>query len=580
MRASSLVIVLIVAKALAVADRDLPLSVWTLPAFVWHDVAVGVIFYLVDRGLGRPRILWVAYAGIAGLAAINVPITVAFSTPMTMTMVRAAGGPIADSIAYYATAPNLARMAVVCLVAALTPPALARLPRRVRRTGLVVASVLLAAGPWAGAQITTQGLHRNAVTAIAATIRPRVSGLAHEADWRAGPSEAVEESGLDLTDLRGRAAGRSVLLVALESTGARYLAAYGAPEDSTPTLTRLAREGLVFENAYVAYPESIKGLFAVLCSREPAFDVTAETHAAAPCAPLPRSLARFGYRTALFHSGRFAYLGMDAVVSQQHFEVTQDASAIGGNVESSFGVDEVATVTRMLTWIDSLGPDERFFITYLPVAGHHPYAAFTPGPFDGTSEFDAYRNALHEGDRALGALLDGLRARGRDDTIVVAFGDHGEAFGQHDGNFGHTFFLYDENVHVPLIVADLSERDGGRVVPAARVWQIASVIDIAPTVLELLGLPVEAQHEGLSLLEPGPRMALFFTDYALGWLGLRDGCWKYHFELDSRRSMLFDVCADAGETHDVARDHAPRVDAYRARLEAWAAARRAAIAGR
>jgi arylsulfatase A-like enzyme len=371
-----------------------------------------------------------------------------------------------------------------------------------------------------------------------------------------------------------------VLLVALESTAARYLAAYGAAEDPTPNLTQLAQRSLVFENAYVAYPESIKGLFAVLCSRDPAFDVTTDRHAAAPCAPLPRSLSRAGYRTALFHSGRFAYLGMDAIVGSQGFDLTEDAGTIGGNAESSFGVDEAAAVTRMLEWVDDLGAGEPFFITYLPVAGHHPYASFTPGPFDGTTELDAYRNALHEGDRALGALLDGLRARGRDDTIVVAFGDHGEAFGQHAGNFGHTFFLYEENVRVPLVVADLSEDAGAGIVPAARAGQIASSIDIAPTVLELLGLPVEQWHEGVSLLDPVPRMALFFTDYALGWLGLRDGCWKYHVELDSRRSMLFDVCADAGETRDVVADHAPRGEAYRTRLEAWAAARRAAIARR
>jgi len=62
--------------------------------------------------------------------------------------------------------------------------------------------------------------------------------------------------------------------------------------------------------------------------------------------------------------------------------------------------------------------------------------------------------------------------------------------------------------------------------------------------------------------------------------GLRDGCWKYLFELDARGSMLFDVCADPGETRDISSDHAARTDAYRARLEAWASARRAAIAER
>ncbi len=95
------------------------------------------------------------------------------------------------------------------------------------------------------------------------------------------------------------------------------------------------------------------------------------------------------------------------------------------------------------------------------------------------------------------------------------------------------------------------------------------MIDIAPTILDLLGLPAAPLHEGASLLKPRERMALFFTDYALGWLGLRDGCWKAIVEVESRRSRLFDVCRDPGETSDLSREQADRADAYRERLEAW-----------
>src|SRR5207247_10481604 len=84
-------------------------------------------------------------------------------------------------------------------------------------------------------------------------------------------------------------------------------------------------------------------------------------------------VAAEGYRTALFHSGRFHYLGMDEVVRQRGFQILADAGDIGGNHESSFGVDDGATVQQMFNWIDSIQRGESFFITYLPVAGHHPY---------------------------------------------------------------------------------------------------------------------------------------------------------------------------------------------------------------
>jgi hypothetical protein len=72
------------------------------------------------------------------------------------------------------------------------------------------------------------------------------------------------------------------------------------------------------------------------------------------------------------------------------------------------------------------------------------------------------------------------------------------------------------------------------------------------------------------LLAPGARMSLFFTDYSMGWLGLRDGCWKYQLETSSRRSRLFDVCRDPGEQNDLAPAETERVNAYRGRIESWA----------
>ena len=66
-----------------------------------------------------------------------------------------------------------------------------------------------------------------------------------------------------------------MILIVLESAAAMYLRPYGAAEDPMPNLTRLAGEGILFENAYAVYPESIKGLFGVLCSFAPAPHTTA-----------------------------------------------------------------------------------------------------------------------------------------------------------------------------------------------------------------------------------------------------------------------------------------------------------------
>jgi hypothetical protein len=66
-------------------------------------------------------------------------------------------------------------------------------------------------------------------------------------------------------------------------------------------------------------------------------------------------------------------------------------------------------------------------------------------------------------------------------------------------------------------------------------------------------------------------MALFFTDYSLGWLGLVDGCWKYILETGSRRSSLFDICKDPAESRNIAGMHEERIRRYRDRVESWIA---------
>jgi arylsulfatase A-like enzyme len=115
--------------------------------------------------------------------------------------------------------------------------------------------------------------------------------------------------------------------------------------------------------------------------------------------------------------------------------------------------------------------------------------------------------------------MDGLRARGLDrKTLWIVLGDHGEAFGQHDGNYGHTFHLFEENVHVPFLIAA-----PGLVPSQIRSRQVVSLIDTAPTVVALAGLSPPANYEGQSMLGRTPRMALFFADYSLDMLGLRDG---------------------------------------------------------
>jgi arylsulfatase A-like enzyme len=577
--AVSLAAVYLVARTLALFDRGLPASPWMPLAFLWQDLLVAGVFGVLELWRGRSAVLWIAYGALSLLAAIDVPVMRVLSTPITWPMLRAARGTLADSMLHHLSAAAGLQVGLVLALAAGLPIVLGTMKARALAIALAAAVPLIILGAVGASRMDTEGLHRNSAVALIESALPRISAREGHRPWRESPlPDPTAASGQDLSRLRGAAAGGDVLVMVLESAGAGYLAPYGAAEDPMPHVTELARRAILFEHAYSAYPESIKGLFSTLCSLWPAMDVPVETHARVASPTLASRLRDLGYRTALFHSGRFMYLGMDGVIKDRGFEVLEDAGDIGGERDSSFGIDETSAVKRILRYIDSLAAGERFFIAYLPVAGHHPYQTASPGPFSEREEIGRYRNALHEADAALGDLLAGLESRGRaDGTLLAVFGDHGEAFHQHPGNYGHTFHLFEENVHVPLLFALPGSVSGGARAgsgPAAgiRIPRAASLIDVAPTVLDLLGAPIPAEFQGRSLLGPQARMALFFTDYSMGRLGLADGRWKCILEVESGRSKLFDLAADPGESNDLAERFPERVQAYRDHLLAWSAA--------
>ena len=578
LRAASLFGVLVLAKALALAGHDLLHTPWAPAIYLWQDAAVALVFAATDRMLRRPKLAWCAYSALVVYAAVNVPVVRLLATPLTWPMLHATDSALGDSIARYAQLPYLALFGSVVVSGGLVPLLLRRLGRGFGIAALATAAVLLAGGI-AAPHERTAGLHRTAVAALWSTAwsRVRTTDVDEDIDWRRSPIEpGVTSDGEDLGALRGCARGRDVVLVVLESTAASALHSWGAPDDPMPELTRLARRSLRFENTYCVYPESIKGLVALQHAVHPAPDTAPADYAVVPAPSLARVLRAAGYRTALFHSGLFEYLGMEKVVTNRGYDLIADAARIGGPQHTSFGVDERATVRAALSWLDDLAPGDRFFLSYLPIAGHHPYDSPEPGPFDANSESGAYRNALHHADRSLGDLVRGLQERNRlENTVLAVVGDHGQAFGEHRGNYGHTFFLYEENVRVPLLFVLPGILDH-----EIEIQRVASHVDVAPTLLDLLDLPEPPAWEGNTLLQPTSRMALMFTDYSLLHVGLRDGPWKLIHEVDGNHTQLFDLRADPGEQNDVATSHVERVAHWRQHALRWASSQRARMTRR
>jgi arylsulfatase A-like enzyme len=211
---------------------------------------------------------------------------------------------------------------------------------------------------------------------------------------------------------------------------------------------------------------------------------------------------------------------------------------------------------------------ERWFL-YLHMMDVHQYAYSPESALFGTSYSDSYDNAIHWVDSLLGILFDELEEMGlRENTLIVFSADHGEAFGEHDGE-GHARNVYGEVTQTPLIMSFPFRLDPGIVVEAR-----SENVDLWPTVLELLGLPALPDVDGRSMLpeivaaargETPPEdeddgLAFAQIDQAWGrtregpkpMVAVNQGQWRLMFRAGApERTELYDKSVDPHERHDI-----------------------------
>lgn len=530
---------------------------WLLPV---DDVLVAAVAALLLERLPR-RLAAFAVGGLLLQVLASMLMVRALGRPLLPTMGRGVDAAMLDSLVPYLTIGN---GAVVLLVASA-----AACGHRLARRRQVPAGWLVVAGGLAGLVGLAAGepahvAHRNAVVAFVRGWLPRPE----PAPCATGERLLADGPPVAAVDVaRGAAAGRSVVVVVLESVASRFVTdALGAR--TMPFLHRLAAQGLDCREAYAVYPESIEGQVAMFCGLPPRPDAEPDAYAAHGRMALPHRLRPHGYRSGLFHAGHFHFLGMRDVLAPMGFDVLADATTIGGP-GSSFGVAEERTVDALLAWVAAEPRGQPVLACWLPIAGHHPYDSPAGGPFATDHELGCYRNALHYADRSLQRLWEGLcRLRPPSHWLLCVVGDHGQAFGEHAGNFGHSFELYEENLRVPLLFVAPETPLAGQ-----RHATPCSHLDVVPTLLDLLGV-----GSGRSLLRPGPNAGRVhaFTDWGELLVAVRVGRWKLIHDVGSGRDRLFDLAVDAQERCDLADREAARCERLRAEaLQFLAACRRA-----
>ena len=373
----------------------------------------------------------------------------------------------------------------------------------------------------------------------------------------------------------------NVIIIVLESVAARWASLNGGHYDSTPYLKAESAHGLVFENFYAHIGRSSNSLGAILLSAYPKLDfrdLTAE-YPQLGGTSLAAVFRDHGYRTAFVTPSDLSWAGWNSFLSTRGFEELRDYHQLPcSTLISSWGVEDRCMVEGMLDLIGRKST-QPFFLMGWTTQTHHPYEA-TPGlpliaferePVADQYELGRYLNVMHETDRHLERLFEAIwRAGLEQDTIVVAVGDHGQAFGYPHDTYIQGRTVYEEDVRVPLMVWS------PRLYPlATRSQTIGSQVDLAPTITELAGLTAAPDWQGRSLFDAqrAPR-AYFYVAEDHFTLGVRERNWKYIFDLREGVDQLYDLDRDPDEQHNLATREPARCARLRQRLAAWTEANR------
>ncbi len=369
---------------------------------------------------------------------------------------------------------------------------------------------------------------------------------------------------------------KNVILLVMESVAARWVEPYGGPYRVTPNLAEEARHALVLSSFYSPAGRSSDALAALLLSVQPRMswrDVTTD-YPQLPGTSLAELLRDRGYRTAFATSSDLGWANWKGFLADRGFDtVLQDHDLDCGAPLSSWGVEDRCLVDGILRWIPE-DPSRPFFVMGWTVQTHHPYEPPPGRPlldFFGdakpTDDYDLgrYLNVLHETDRQIGRLFAALRhAKLDEDTLVVIVGDHGEAFGAPHEAYGHGTALYEENVHVPMMMWS------PRLFPhGGRSPIIGSHVDVNHTITDILGVPPAPSWQGRSLFDPERRpRAYFFVANDNYQLGVREDGWKYILDATNSHEELYDLRSDPEEQRNRAAEHPDICRRLRQRLAA------------
>jgi arylsulfatase A-like enzyme/Flp pilus assembly protein TadD len=375
--------------------------------------------------------------------------------------------------------------------------------------------------------------------------------------------------------------GINVLLITIDTLRADALGAYDTSRRNSPNIDRMASEGVLFEQAVASAPSTIPSHSTIMTGKQPYAHGVRSNNGyvlAKENVTLAERLRDAGYATAaeiaapVLNRRTQLDQGFDRYTDSGSFEARLKRVSIdrGGHWESrELEERDGSDITRRA--IEFLGghKDERFFLWLHYFDPHVPYAP--PPSFTSRFPDSSYHAEVAYSDHQVGRVLEELERLGiAERTLVVLTSDHGEGLGDHNEET-HAYLVYNTTTLAPLILWGPPELPRG-----LRIDTMVRSVDIAPTVLDWLGLPQLEHTQGRSLRPLilnefwegeltgyGESIEGFATFGASPLRYIRVGRWKYIHKVEPE---LYDVLSDPGEMRNLVSAEPETMERLRNRL--------------
>jgi lipoteichoic acid synthase len=386
----------------------------------------------------------------------------------------------------------------------------------------------------------------------------------------------VEASGEELRVARNTGGARltapadarkmNIIVVMLESVRAESTTIYSPQLGTTPFLAELAKNSALVEEMYAVIPRTMSSWMATLAGIHPSTDPLLIAWGARSSTEhekltsLPRLLKPLGYRSAFFVPGSLQFAREGNIIQAlgfDHIVDVDDLESTGFEKVNYFGLEDRALLSPVNEWLDETsGGGDPFLLVVMTNTTHHEYGVPSHWPQvqfkpDAREDEARYLNAIAYSDDFVRRLYSDLQRKNlMDNSILIVMGDHGQAFGEHGADAMHSYTLFQNTMHVPMLIHAPS-----LFAEPIRIHGPRQQIDFIPTIVDLAGWQLEnVELPGVPLSSPpDPDRTIYFSSSTerMSAAILRSGRkFIYHF---GRQPMeVYDIKADPAERENQA----------------------------